>query len=162
MKFKRKLMTQIWEKGKKPNSGLHFRQNFGSPNFFVDFISIRCYASLYAISKKTFDPNSVNWPKPSYWTWFKLVEPKFQSSIFFVFCFFVLLCFVLFLFKNLAFSVTRSHVQLSPCTNIRRSLMIESWANFVTDGPTHRRKDRQTDKSDFIRRCPTDFEHSTS
>ena len=143
-------MTQIWEKGKKPNSGLHFRQNFGSPNFFVDFIFIRCYASLYAISKKTFDPNSINWPKPSYWTWFNLVEPKFQSSIFFVFCLFLffvfLFCFVLFCFfskiwlsQSLDLMFSYRHVQISEeawWLNLEQT----SWqTEQPTDGKTDRR-----------------------
>ena len=36
--------------------------------------------------------------------------------------------------------------------------MIQSWENLVTDGRTDSLTNRQTDKSDFIGRCPTNVE----
>ena len=57
--------------------------------------------SLYAISKKTNEPNLRKWKKKQCWTWFWHIWPKFGPSI-------VLFCF----FKNLASSVTRFYGQL--------------------------------------------------
>ena len=59
-------------------------------------------------------------------------------------------------FKNLALQVTRYRGQLSSYTlsektndpNLRK----------LSDGWTDRQMDRQTDKSDFIGRCPTNVE----
>ena len=53
-----------------------------------------------------------------------------------------------FFFKNLTFSVTRYHGQLLPCT------ISEKTNDPVTEG--------QTDESDFIGRCLTNFERPTT
>ena len=79
-------------------------------NFFFFFLWILplleighcCKLSLYAISRKTNEPNLKKWlKKDGFW----LLWPKFGSPIFFF-----------FFFKNLASSVTRYHGQLSSCT----------------------------------------------
>ena len=57
-----------------------------------------------------------------------------------------------FFFKNLTFSVTRYHGQLSPCTTSEKT------NDPVTEGKT----DGQADESDFIGRCLTNFERPTT
>ena len=57
-----------------------------------------------------------------------------------------------FFFKNLASSVTRYHGQLSSCT------ISEKINDPILRKLSDRRTDAQTDKSDFIGRCPTNVE----
>ena len=54
-----------------------------------------------------------------------------------------------FFSKNLALSVTRYHGQLSSCT-ISEKTNDPILRKLVTDGRTDRRRDGQTDESDFI------------
>ena len=58
--------------------------------------------SLYAISRKTYDPNSINEQKPHFGPDLRSFSPNLG-------------CQKIFL-KNLASSVTRFYGQLSPCT----------------------------------------------
>ena len=60
--------------------------------------------------------------------------------------------------KNLAWSVTRYHGQLSSCTLSEKTIdpILRKFSD-GRDGQT----DRQMDESDFIRRCPTNVEHPT-
>ena len=68
--------------------------------------------------------------------------------------------FFFFFFRNLAFSVTRYHGQLSSCT-ISEKIMIQSSETLVTGGQMNRRTDRKTAESDFKGHCPTNVEHPT-
>ena len=75
------------------------------------------------------------------WIRFLPIWPKFGSIFFFFFP------------KNLAPSLTRNHGQLSSCAISEK-----------TNDPnlrklSDRRTDGQTNKSDFIGRCPTNVEH---
>ena len=65
-----------------------------------------------------------------------------------------------FFSRNLAFSITRYHGQLSSCT-ISEKIMIQSSETLVTGGQMNRRTDRKTDESDFKGRCLTNVEHPT-
>ena len=68
--------------------------------------------------------------------------------------------FFFFFSRNLAFSVTRYHGQLSSCT-ISEKIMIQSSETLVTGGQMNRRTDRKTAESDFKGHCPTNVEHPT-
>ena len=61
-----------------------------------------------------------------------------------------------FFFKNLASSVTRYHGQLSSCTISEKTNdpILRKFSDGQTDG--------HTDKSDFIGRCPTNIERTTT
>ena len=61
-----------------------------------------------------------------------------------------------FFFKNLAPSVTRCHAQLSSCTISERTndVILRKFSDGRTDGQAW----RETDKSNFIGRCPTNVE----
>ena len=139
-------MNQTWEIVLKPNFGPNFcllGRNLGPKNFRY------CRKlSSYSISRKTYDPNSRKWGKTSFWAWFRHVGPKFGPPI--------------FLFKNLASSVTRYHGQLSSCKILKKNY----WSNLEKiywrmDGRTDGHTDGQMDESDFIGRCLTDIEHPT-
>ena len=62
---------------------------------------------------------------------------------------------IFFSLKNLAPSVTRYYGQLSPCTILEKTNdpILRKHSEEETDG--------QTDESDFIGRCPTNFERLT-
>ena len=62
-----------------------------------------------------------------------------------------------FFFKNLAFSVTRYHSQLSSCTISEKSN--DPIERKLSDGQTDKQTDGETDESDFIGCCPTNIEH---
>ena len=65
MQFQEKLMNQTWENDKKPSCQPNFDpfgQNLGSKKFFwwiLPLVDVRhcCKLSLYAISRKTNEPN---------------------------------------------------------------------------------------------------------
>ena len=122
---------------KKPNFEHNFCPNL-DPQIFFPLIVVRqcCYKlSLYASYRKINDPNSRKWWKTSFWTWYKPIRPKCRPLNFFS--------------KNLVLSVTRYHDQLSSWTISEKTNdpILRERSNGRTDG--------QTDKSDFIERCPT-------
>ena len=92
-----------------------------------------CKLSLYAISKKTNEPNLRRWQKPSF------APPPFGLNLDHQF----------FFFQNLALSVIRYRGQLSSCTISEKTN--GPILRKVNDGQTH----ELTDKSDFTRRCLT-------
>ena len=124
-------MNQTWENGEEPKLGPDF-DLFGpnlEPQVFFSWVIPRLYVkhccklSLYAISRKTQDPNSIKWRKNLFWAWFRTVGPKFRPPFFFS---------KLRLRQSLDIMVNYCHVKC------QRKLMIQSWENLVTD--------RQTDK----------------
>ena len=113
-------------------------QIWASKILFEGFTSKYCRKlSLYVISRKTYDPNSIKRRKTSFWVWFRPVGPKFQLPKSFL--------------KNLAPPVARYHGQLSSCTISEKTN--DSILRKLSDGWT----DSQTE-SDIIRRCPTNVE----
>ena len=140
MQFQRKLTNQTWENGKKPNFGPDFGP-FGSPNFFswiLPLLDIRycCKVSLYAISKKTYQPSLRKCQKKPSWAQLWPIWSKFGPTI-------------------LASLVTRHRGQLSSCTISKKtndSILIKL-SDRRTAGRTNR---EQTNQSDFIGRCPSD------
>ena len=99
-----------------------------------------CKLLLYAILRKTNEPNLRKWLKTWFWVQFRLIWPKFGPPKFF----FSKIC----LRQSLDIMVSYHHVQY------QKKLMIQSWENLVTDG----RIDGQIDKSAFIGRSPTNVE----
>ena len=97
-----------------------------------------CKLSLYAISRKTNEPNLRKWQKTQFPAQFWPIWPKFGSPIF-------------FFFKNLASSVKRYHGQLWPCALLEKT-MIQSSENVVTrDGQMDRKTDGQVISQDTVR-----------
>ena len=126
-----------------------------SPNFFLlilPLLDVRncCKLSLYAISRKTNEPNLGNSKKLSFGPHF---GPNSGHQIFFHKS-----GFANFFFKNLAPPVTRYYSQLSH-VQYQKKLMIQSWENLVMDGQMEGRTDGRTDESDFIGHCPNNVEH---
>ena len=62
----------------------------------------------------------------------------------------------IFLFKNVAPSVTRYHGQLSLCTISEKTN--DPILRKLSGRRTDRRTDGETDDSDFVRPCPTNVE----
>ena len=96
--------------------------------------------SSYAISKKTYDPNSRKWQRNTFWpNLCPLVPNSVDSSFFSIF----------WLYKSIYIIISYHFVQY------QENLMIQSWENLVTDGQTGRQTDgqRQTDWNDFIGCC---------
>ena len=134
-------MNWTWENGKKPNFG----PNFGSfgPNLGLLFswilllLDIRhcCKLSLYAISRKTKDPNSRKWQKNLNLGLILAPWAQIQVAISFFFFFF-------FFFKNLALPVTRYHGELSSCIISEKTndpifwKFCHGWINGQIDGPS--------------------------
>ena len=84
-----------------------------------------CKLSLYAMTRKTNEPNLRKWQKTLFWARFRLICPKFGPPIFF------------FFFKTWLLS---HYISLPAIIiyNIRKKLIIQSWENLVTDGQTDR------------------------
>ena len=122
-------------------------------SWVLPLLDVRHYRKLspYAISRKTYVPNTRKWQKTSFCIWFRPVGFKIGPPFFFFFFFFS---------RNLAFSVTRYRGQLSSC-KISAKIMIQSSETLVTGGQMNRRTDRKTDEGDFKGRCPTNVEHPT-
>ena len=98
-----------------------------------------CKLSLYAISRKTNEPNLRKWQKTQFPAQFWPIWPKFGSPIFF--------------FKNLASLVTSYHGQLSSSSILEKTndLILRKLSDGWTDGQT---------ENDFIGRCPINVERS--
>ena len=120
-------MNQTSEYGKKPS----FRPDFGpfTPNLVLKFfllilplLDVRncCKLSLYAISRKTNEPNLGNSKKLSFGPHFGPFGPNSGHQIFFHKS-----GFANFFFKNLAPPVTRYYSQLSH-VQYQKKLMIQS------------------------------------
>ena len=77
---------------------------------------------------------------------------QIRAASFFVFC-----CF----FKNLPWSVTIYHGQLSSCTISKERTKNHPTLRKLSDGRTDRQTDRQTDDIYFIGRYPTNVERPT-
>ena len=109
-----------------------------------------CKLSLYAISKKTNEPNLRKWEKPSFGPDFHPFGPNLSCQIFF--------------FKNLVRSVTRYHGQLSSCTISEKTNdpILRKLIGEQMDRWTDRQIHGQMDKSDFIGCCSTNVERPTS
>ena len=110
--------------------------------------------SLYSISRKSYDSNSIKWQKKTYiGPDLSPLGPNLGTNFF---------------SKNLACSLTRYHVQLSSCAILEKTN--DPILRELSDGRTDRQTDRQTDsymgrwtdgqtaESDFIGRCPTNVE----
>ena len=165
MHFKGKLMNQTWENDKKtnfrPDCGL-FGQNLGHQNFvlwILLLVDVRdcCKLSFYAISGKTYDPNSrkwqrtsiwawfrpIKWWRTSIWDWFRLIRPKFVLPFFFFF----------FLSSKiwLCQSLDTVHVHLSSCKISEKpnDLILRKFS----DGRT----DRWTDGWEWFHRMLSDW-----
>ena len=117
-----------------------------SPIFagLVQFLAPKCFSSVwlllrklssYAISRKTYNPNSRDWQKTSLWAWFGFVGHKFGRPIFFS---------KIWLCPSLDIMVSYCHVQY------HKKPIIQPWENSVTDGRTDRQTDRQKDESNLI------------
>ena len=105
-------------------------QKLFSWNFVLKNVRYCCKLSLYAISRKTNEPNG---KKLSFGSDFRTFGPNFDLKGF---------------SKNLALSACRYHNQLSSRTISEKS----------NDQILRKRRDGQTDESDFIGRCPTNVE----
>ena len=108
---------------------------FGPPKFLSMVLPLRdvrhCRKlSFYAISRKTYDPNSFS-------AWFEPFWPKFGSLILFK---------KIWPYQSLDIMISDHHVQY------QKNLMIQSWENLVTDGGTDGRTDRRTDRRELFHR----------
>ena len=121
-------MNQTWENDQKPNFGLDFGP-FGRTlvshilySWVLPLPDVRHCRKLspYVVSRKTYDPNSAEWRKDTFWDIdLGSLGPNSSHHFCFFLCLFVCLfvCFWgFFFFKNLASSVTKYHGQLSSCT----------------------------------------------
>ena len=122
------LLTQIW-----------------IPKFFLwiwPLLDVRhcCKLSLYAIARKTNEPNLRNGKKPSFGILTHLAQIR-AANVFSP-------PPNIWLFQSLDIMVSYHHVQY------QKKLIIQSRENLVTDRWT----DGQTNESDFIGRCPTKVE----
>ena len=123
-------LTQIW-----------------APKFFFSWILLLpegrncCKLSLYVNSRKTIEPNLRKWQKSQFRTRFWVIWPNFRPPKYF--------------FKNLAWSITRYHGQLSSCAISEKTndTILKKLSVRRTDGLTDGLTDRQTDGSDFIGPC---------
>ena len=132
MQLQGKLMNKTWENKKKPS----FRPNFdpfgpnlGPKNFFswiLPLLDVRhcCKLSLYAISRKTNEPNLRKWQKNLVLGLILALFAQILAAIFF--------------FKNLAPSVTKCHGQLSSCKISEKTneAILRKLRDGRTDGPT--------------------------
>ena len=130
MHFRIKLMNQAWENDEKTNFGsdfAHLAQIWASKRFLwiLPLLDVRHCSklSLYAISRKTYDPNSYKWGKTSFWAWFRPIGPKFKPPIFFS---------KVWPCQSLNTKFRYQHVKY------QIKLMIQSWENLVTDEQTER------------------------
>ena len=147
MQFKRKLMNQTCENGKKlsfkPNFG-PFGPNFSPPKSFSWILPLQdvrhcCNLSLYHISGKVMNQIWENGKKLNLAPDFGSFGPNSSRQNFF--------------FKNLTLSVTRYHGQLSSCTTSEKNN--DPILRKLSEGQPDAQMDKQTVKSDFIGRCPT-------
>ena len=121
-----------WQKKLIPGLILARLVQIWVPNIFfhglLPLLYVRhcCKLSLYAISKKTNDPNSRKLRRTSFWAWFRPVGPKFGRWFF---------------FKNLASSDTRYHCQLSLCIILGKTNdpFLRKLTNGWMDGQKYRR-----------------------
>ena len=65
----------------------HVWPKFGPQKLFLWVLTLldardSCRLSLYAIARKTNDPNSRTWWKTSFWAWFRPAGPKFRLLFF--------------------------------------------------------------------------------
>ena len=135
MWFKGKLINQTWENGKKPYfvPDLACLAQIWALNFLsrvLPLLDVRhCHKkSLFAISRKMYDPNLIKWQKTSFLAWFRPVGPKFVLSIFFS---------KIWLRQSLYIMISYHHEQY------QKKLMIQSRGNLVTDERTDRKTDRR-------------------
>ena len=96
MQFQGKQMCQTWENGKKnlvPGRFWHLWPKFGPQKFLYGFfwwvlplldVIHCCKLSLYAMSRKTNEPNLRKWQKTLFWARFRPICPKFGPPIFFL------------------------------------------------------------------------------
>ena len=116
---------------------------FGPPKFFSWVLPLlhvsHCRKlSSYAISKKTYDPNSRKWRKTLFWTrWIQICAANFFSRI--------------WLRQSLDIMVSYHHVEYQKKTN-------DPMLRKFSDGRAHGQMDRQMNKSDFIGGCTTNAE----
>ena len=98
---------------------------FGGELPLLDVIHC-CQLSLYAISRKTNEPNLRKWQRTQIRTRFWLNRPRLGLQFFFL--------------KNLPSSVTRYHDQLSSCTISEKTndLILRKLSDGRTDGRTGR------------------------
>ena len=151
MQFQGKLISPTGEKDKKLNFGpdlgpfwpkYRLQKLFSWVLPLLDVIHC-CKLSLYAMKRKTNKQTWKNGKKSSFGPDFGLFGPNSSYQFFF--------------FKNLAFSVTRYHSQLSSCTISEKSN--DPIERKLSDGQTDKQTDGETDESDFIGCCPTNIEH---
>ena len=100
----------------------------GTPNLFSWFLTVLdvrnfCKLSLYAISRKVYDPNSRKGWKTSFWARFRPTGPKFGCQFFF---------FKIWLRQSLDIMFSYRHVKY------QNKLMIQSWE--ISDGRMDRRE----------------------
>ena len=120
MQFKEKLMNQTWENDKKKLvlgpilSPLTQTWALKISLWILSLLDVIhcCKLSLYAILRKTNQPNSIKWQKPSFW-------PRLPNFLWFR--------------QPWDVMVSYHHVQC------QEKLIIQSWENLVTDGQTDRR-----------------------
>ena len=144
MEFTGKLMNQTWENGGKPYFGHDFglSDKIWAPKiFYKSFTSIRCWTcrklSSFAISGKTYDPNSRKLRKPHFGPDLGPLGANSGRQILFQ---------KIWLHHSLDIMASYRHVQY------QKKLMIQSKENLVTDGQTDWRTDRQMDESDLLDR----------
>ena len=138
-------MNQTWENDKKTNfePGLgQFWPKVGPPKkIFMSLPLLEvihcCKLSLYAISRKTNEPNLRKWQKYLVLSlMFGPFSPNSAAKFF---------CSKMWLGQSLDIMGSYHHVQY------QRKLMIQSWENLAADGRT----DGEPDESDFVGPCPT-------
>ena len=134
-------MNQTWENRKKTNSGPNFGLNLGPKDFLwvLPLLGVRhcCKLSLYAISRKSNDPNSRKWQKNSIWVWFRPVGPKIKPQFFSFFFSFA----KIWLFQSLDMMVNYHRVQYQNKSN-------DSILRKLSDRWMHRPTNRLTDLRD--------------
>ena len=131
-----KLITRIWENGRKPS----FRPDFApfgpkcdllKKNFrgFYLYWILYVVASLSAISRKTNEPNLRKWQKLRFEPDFSKPSPPPPTPFF-------------FFPKNLAPLVTRYYGQLSSCTILKKTNdpILRKLSDGQTDGRTGQRE----------------------
>ena len=132
MQFQGKLKNQTWKNSKK-----HFSGPILVP--LAQICAQKCSWILPLLDVKT--------SKSLVLGLILAIWPKFGLPVFLFF----------FFFKKMAPSVSRYHGQLS--SDIMVNYHHKQYQKKLSDGQTDRRADRQTNKSDFIGRCPTNAKH---
>ena len=126
-------MNQTWENDKKNNFGPDFGsfgpklrpQNLFSCLLLLLDVRHCSKLSLYALSRKTYDPSLRKYLKTSFWAWFKF-----------------------FYFKILGSSFTRYHGKLSSCTIPEKTndSILRKFSDVPKNEETDWRTDRRTDR----------------